>query len=282
MIQLGKYNKLKVVKSLDFGVYLDGDEEFEEILLPKRYVPKGLRVGQDIEVFVYMDSEDRVIATTEQPKAVVGDFAFLKVVSVNDFGAFLDWGLPKDLLIPISEQNRKLKVGDSCVVKVFLHFETNRIAASQKLDKFLNNSPEGYREGEEVSLLILHKMELGYPAVINDTHLGLIFENDVFERLSEGDRKKGFIKEVREDGKINLALTRPGYEKVDGISKDILDQLKAEGGFLDLTDKTSSDVIHSRLKMSKKTFKKAIGTLYKQRLILIEENGIRLNTNDKS
>jgi len=276
MVEVGKYNELVVVKRLDFGVYLDGGEDFDEILLPKRYVPRGLELDQKINVFIYTDSEDRVIATTDKPKAVVGDFAFLKVVSVNSFGAFLDWGLLKDLLLPLGEQKRKLKPGDFCVVKVYLDAQTNRVAASQKLGRYLDKEPPNYKPWQEVSLLIVGKTGLGYSAVINSNHWGLLFDHEIFEPLSEGDERVGFIKRVREDGKIDLSLMKGGYGKVGGIAEDILHQLKAQGGFLGITDKTPPDVIYHQFKMSKKTFKKAIGALYKKKLIVIEAGGIRL------
>jgi len=276
MVQLGQYNDLEVVKRVDFGVYLDGGEEFGEILLPERYVPEGLKPGETVHVFVHTDSEDRVIATTEKPKAVVGDFAFLKVVSVNPFGSFLDWGLMKDLLLPSGEQKGKLEPGDSCVVRVYLDPKSNRVAASQKFDKFLDKTQPNFKSGQEVSLLIVRKTDLGYLALVNKTHLGLLYDNEIFDPLAEGDEKKGFIKRVREDGKIDLTLVKPGYQKVDAISTDILAQLKASGGFLPVTDKTAPDIIYKQFKMSKKTFKKAIGALYKKRLIILRTDGIRL------
>jgi predicted RNA-binding protein (virulence factor B family) len=274
--QLGQYNHLEVVKRVDFGAYLDGGEEFGEVLLPERYVPQGLEAGQLITVFLYTDSEDRVIATTEKPIATVGEFAFLKVVSESPFGVFLDWGLSKDVLLPIREQRRYLKVGESCLVRLFLHTKSNRVAATQKFDKFLEKTSRDFRSSEEVDVIIIGETELGYSAIVNGTHLGLFFESNVFEPLREGDARKAYIKQVREDGKIDLSLTQAGYEKVDSISKEILIKLKAEGGFLAVTDKTPPDVIYYMLKMSKKNFKKAIGALYKQRRITIEENGIRL------
>lgn len=276
MTQLGQYNRLEVLKTVDFGAYLDGGEEFGEILLPQRYVPQGLEVGQLITVFLYTDSEDRMIATTEKPKAVVGEFAFLKVVSESAFGVFLDWGLPKDLLLPIREQTRYLKVGESCLVRLYIHDQSHRIAATQKFNRFLKKTSKEFRSSEEVSVTIIGKTDLGYSAIVNGTHLGLFFEEHVFESLQEGDVRKAYIKQIREDGKIDLSLTQAGYEKVDSLSKSILVKLQEENGFLDLTDNTPPDVIYHRLKMSKKNFKKAIGTLYKQRRIRIEENGIRL------
>jgi len=278
MVELGKHNELAVVKELDFGVYLDGGEDFGEILLPRRYVPRNLEVDQKVKVFIYTDSEDRVIATTENPKARVGDFSFLKVVSVSPFGAFLDWGLSKDLLLPLAEQPRKqtLHPGNFVIVRVYVDTMTHRVAASQKLAKFLDQTPANYEPGQEVSILIMNKSELGYAAIVDSTHRGLLFDEEVFEPLLKGHERKAFIKRVREDGKIDLTLVKPGYEKVDTISEDILNKLKREGGFLKVTDKTSPEVINRELKMSKKNFKKAIGALYKKRLIVIEEDGIRL------
>ncbi len=274
-VQIGKLNHLEIVKEVDFGLYLEGGEEFGEILLPRRYMPKTFAIGDRLSVFLYCDSEDRLIATTEKPLAMVGDFAALKVVSVNSFGAFLDWGLSKDLFLPRGEQTRELKAGSNCVVRVFRD-DTGRIAASTKLDRFLNQTPPNYHPGLAVFLLIVHQTDLGYTAIINKSHLGMLFKDEVFEPLKPGMQKTGFIKKVREDGKIDLSLYKLGYEKVGDILDLVMDQLKAEGGFLPLTDKTSPEVIYKRFGISKKVYKKAIGSLYKQRLVVIEDKGIRL------
>ncbi len=276
MVEIGKYNVLKVVKDLDFGLYLDGGEELGEILLPRRYVPVNCTVDTELEVFIYLDSEDRLIATTEMPNAIVGEFAYLKAVSVGKIGAFLDWGLPKDLLVPFREQKANIEKDRSYVVYIYLDDESRRIAASSKIEKFLDNLPPNYEEGQEVELMIYHQSELGYKAIVNGTHTGMLYDNEVFRRLNKGEKVKGYIKKVREDDKIDLALEKPGYGKVDGIAQSILNVLKNSNGFLDITDKSPAEEISKRLGISKKNFKKAVGSLYKQRLINIENDGIRL------
>lgn len=275
MTQIGKLNTLRVVKEVDFGVYLDGPP-FGEILMPRRYVPKSCKPGDDVEVFIYLDSEDRVIATTEKPFAMVGDFALLKVVGVNAVGAFLDWGLPKDLLVPFREQKQKLEVGKSYVVFIYLDADTNRIVASAKPEKFLDRSPANFEEGQEVDLVILSATDLGHKAMINKTHTGVLYKNEVFQPLEKGQEVKGYVNKIRPDGKVDLILHKPGYEKVDDISTQILNKLKENNGFIALSDKSSAESIYSMFQVSKKSYKKAIGALYRDRLITIEEEGIRL------
>ncbi len=275
MAEIGKYNVLKVVKDLEFGLYLDGGE-LGEILLPRRYVPHNCSVDDELEVFIYLDSEDRLIATTEMPEATVGEFACLEAVSVGKVGAFLDWGLPKDLLVPFREQKANIEKGKHYVVYVYLDDESKRIAASSKIEKYLDNLPPEYEEGQEVSLLIASHSDLGFKAIINNTHSGILYDNEVFRKLKKGDKVKGYIKKVREDDKIDLTLDKPGYAKVEGISKYIYDFLKKHDGYIDITDKSPADEISNRLGISKKNFKKAIGSLYKQRLIYMEEKGIGL------
>ena len=275
MILPGRYNTLKVVKFVDFGVYLDG-AEMGEILLPARYVPESCEVGEDLEVFVYMDSEDRIIATTERPYVQVGEFAMLRVVAVNNIGAFLDWGLMKDLLVPFREQKMNMVAGRSYLVYVYVDPDSQRIAASAKLEKFLDNVIPEYKVGEEVSLIIESESELGYNAIINHLHRGILYHDELPAPLNKGQLLKAYIKKVREDKKIDLSLYRPGYEQVDGISQSILDRLKDAGGFIALTDKSDAALIFERFSISKKVFKKAIGALYKQRQISLEEKGIRL------
>ena len=276
MLKIGNLNTLRIVKEVDFGLYLDGGEEYGEILLPKRYVPENFEIDSDIEVFIYKDSEDRIIATTETPKAMVGDFALMEVVSVNKFGAFLEWGLQKDLLVPFREQRKDMESGYSYVVYVYLDDETKRIAASSKLSKFLDNVPVEYESGEEVDLFIASKTDLGYKAIINGIHWGILYENEVFKPLERGQKLKGYIKKVREDEKIDLYLHKSGYDKVEALSDKIIEMLKEEGGFIDINDKTPSAIIYEVFGESKKTFKKALGGLYKKRLIEIEKSGIKL------
>lgn len=275
MTEIGKYNTLEIVKELDFGLYLDG-KELGEILLPKRYVPVNVSIGDSIEVFIYHDSEDRIIATTEMPNAIVGDFALMQVIAVNQVGAFLDWGLKKDLLVPFREQKKKMEEGNSYVVFVYLDSESKRIVASAKLDKFLDNIPAEFEINQEVDLLIIDKTDLGYKAIINQTHSGMLYENEVFIPLKRGMKVKGFIKNIREDEKIDLYLQKAGFEKVDDFAEIFIKYLSDNKGFTVITDKSPSEKIYDTFGVSKKTFKKSIGALYKKRIISIEENGIKL------
>lgn len=275
MLQIGKLNTLEVVKQVEFGVYLDGDE-YGEILLPNKYVPKNIKTGNMLDVFIYFDSEDRIIATTEKPFAMVGEFAFLKVVSVTSVGAFLDWGLSKDLLVPFREQKQKMKKGKSYIVYVYLDKKSDRIAASSKVNKYFSKYPHAFNTGDEVNLLVYEKTDLGYNCIINGTHPGLLYETEVFQTLKPGQHTKGFIKKLRDDNKIDLCLQKPGYEKIDDIAQKILDILVEQGGTISVGDKSSPELIYELFGMSKKTYKKAIGALFKRRLITIEENGIKL------
>jgi len=229
-----------------------------------------------VDVFIYFDSEDRIIATTEQPLALVGEFAYLKAVAVNSIGAFLDWGLTKDLLVPFREQKQPMEEGKSYVVFIYIDAETNRIAASAKLAQFLNHEPANYMPGDEVDLFIAGESELGYKAVINNRHEGILYKNEVFKTLKKGQRIKGYIRKVREDGKIDLRLLKEGYDKVNELTQSILDILRNHDGFLDVTDKSPAEEIYRIFGMSKKTFKKALGALYKERLILISPGRINL------
>ena len=275
MVEIGKFNTLGVVKAVDFGVYLDG-EALGEILLPRRYVPAGCQPGDSVEVFLYHDSEDRLIATTQRPHAGVGDLALLKAVAVNKFGAFLDWGLPKDLLVPFGEQQQRMKEGRSYLVYIYLDKTSRRIAASSKLKKFLTAQPTDFEKGQPVDLQIAGRTDMGYKAVIDRRAWGVLYHNEVFQKLQQGQRIMGFIKNVRSDGKIDLSLQKPGYEKVLDQSENIMAVIQAHGGFLDVTDKTSAERIYSLFGISKKTFKKAIGALYKAQRISLEKDGIVL------
>lgn len=277
MAAIGRYNSLQITKYTDFGLYLDGGVD-GEILLPKRYIPKGeeLEVGDWLNVFVYLDSEDRLIATTQKPKVQVGGFASLKVVEINRVGLFLDWGLPKDLLLPHSEEKRPLQVGDYCVVYVYLDQRTRRITATARLDRHLDKPPVRYETGQEVDLLVVEKTDMGFKAIINNEHWGLIHNNEVFKFLRGGMRERGFIREVRADGKISLSLQPLGREAASSLSELILAKLRGAGGQLPLSDKSSPEQISSLFGVSKGNFKKAIGGLYKQGLIVIEADRIRL------
>lgn len=277
MVNIGKYNTLKIVKTVDFGVYLDGGDGLE-ILLPTRYVPKEVKIGDDLEVFIYHDNEGRLIATTAKPLAQVGEFQFMEVKSVNKTGTFLEWGLMKDLLVPFKEQKIRMKEGRWYLVYVHVDHITGRIVASAKIDKYLDNIIPEYTFNQEVDLLVADDTEIGYKVIINNTHWGLVYHNEIFQRLEKGDHIKGYIKEVREDEKIDVSLTPLGYQKVEGIAKTILESLKVQGGYIAVHDKSEPDVIYSLFRCSKKAFKQAIGALYKQKLILIEPQGIRLNS----
>ncbi|HPF93922.1 MAG TPA: S1-like domain-containing RNA-binding protein [Tenuifilaceae bacterium] len=275
MVNIGQTNQLQVVKQLDFGCYLDGGEQ-GEILLPRRYVPEDTQIGDTIEVFIYFDSEDRIIATTEQPKLKLGEVAKLKAVSVTSAGAFLDWGLTKDIFVPFKEQKQRMEVGKWYIVALYIDHETNRLAASAKIEKFIDNTPPNYQVGQEVDLLIYSKTDLGYSAIINSEHWGVLYSNEVFQELRVGQSIKGYVKKIRDDEKIDLILQKPGYEKVDEISQSILERLKQSDGYLSLTDKSEPETIYFYLGISKKVFKKVIGSLYKARLISIDDDGIRL------
>ena len=282
MVEIGKYNTLKIVKDLDFGVYLDGGDDLE-ILLPARYVPRNVKPGDEVEVFIYHDNEGRIIATTAKPLAIVGEFQWMECKSVNDMGAFLEWGLMKDLLVPFREQKMPMREGKWYLVYVHLDHVTKRIVASARVDKFLDNIPPVYEFNQEVDLLVADETEIGYKVIINNLHWGLVYHNEIYRRLERGEHLKGYIKEVREDEKIDVSLTRLGYEKVEGIAGIILDALKVQNGFLPVHDKSPAEEIYSLFGCSKKSFKQAIGALYKKKLISIEPAGIRLiETEDTS
>jgi predicted RNA-binding protein (virulence factor B family) len=275
MVEIGKYNKLRIIKILSFGAYLDGGDGLE-ILLPTRYVPQDAKVDDNIEVFIYHDNEGRLIATTAKPLAVAGEFQFMEVKSVNKTGAFLEWGLMKDLLVPFKEQKMPMKEGKWYLVYVHVDHVTKRIVASARIDKYLDNVIPNYTFNQEVDLLVADETEIGYKVIINNTHWGLVYRNEIFQRLEKGDHLKGYIKEVREDEKIDVSLTPLGYQKVEGIANIILESLKAQGGFIAVHDKSDPDLIYSLFRCSKKAFKQAIGSLYKQKLITMEPQGIKL------
>lgn len=275
MIEIGQSHELIAVKQVDFGVYLDA-EDLGEVLLPKRHVPDDLNFGDKIEVFIYLDSEDRPIATTEKPKAKVGQFAYLKVLDITSVGAFLDWGLPKDILVPFAEQHRPMEVGHSYIVFLYIDEKDGRIVASSKIDKFLDDErPHDFKPQQRVDLIIANTTELGYKAIIDHSHWGVLYEDDVFQRLSFGQYKKGFIKRVRPDGKIDLTL-QGGQETRDKYAKIILIYLQKQNGFAPVHDKSNPELISRLFGMSKGSFKKAIGGLYKKRIITIDKDGIRL------
>ena len=272
MIYVGEDNVLKVVRESSFGLFLS-DGEDNDVLLPNKYVPEGTGVGDEVKVFVYHDSENRIVATTLTPKVKLHEFACLEVKEVTKFGAFLDWGLEKDLLVPLKEQVRKMKVGESHVVCLFIDKKTGRLAASSNLNRFFAKSIT-VKDGEKVDLLVVRKSDLGIQAVINNRHLGLLYHNEVFQPVQVGDELAGYIKRIRDDGKIDVSLQRQGYGQVKDSQQVILDKLQENKGFLNLTDKSDPKLIEEQLKMSKKVFKKTIGALYKQKLIKITDDGI--------
>jgi uncharacterized protein len=279
MIQLGQYATLEVVKTTDFGVYLDGGP-FGEVLLPKRYVPEGTEPGHDVDIFLYCDSEDRVIATTEKPFAKVGDIAYLRATDLADHGAFMDWGLMKDLFVPKNEQSEPMEKDKYYFVKVLLDETTDRIYGSSKLPRYLQLQNDGEPSlGEEVKLMAWVQTDLGFKMIINDQYIGLLFRNEVFQSLNMGKILRGYIKTIREDGRMDVTLQKSGYGNyIDDTTDLILNKLKENNGFLPITDSSAPNEIYDILNMSKKTFKKAVGSLYKQRLIGLEKTGIRLLT----
>ena len=276
MAEIGKINHLEVVKELDFGIYLDGGD-LGEILMPKRYVPEGTMPGDHLDAFIYLDSEDRLVATTEKPLAMVEEFALLEVVSVTPVGAFLNWGLPKDLFVPFREQRQPMEEGKKYLIYVYLDTNSKRIAASSKIEQYLDNIPVDYDLDEEVDLIIVNETDLGYNAIIDNSHFGILYKNEVFQPLNPGDRVQGYIKKIRTDGKIDLRLDKVGYEKITSFVDRIIAELQKNNGFMPITDKSSPEDIYKTFKISKKNFKAAIGALYKKRFISLEDNGIRLN-----
>jgi len=276
MIETGRLNKLCVVKQVEFGVYLDGGKA-GEILLPKRYVPSPCRVGDELDVFIYRDSEDRLIATTEKPYAMVGEFALLKVVDVTALGAFLNWGLPKDLLVPFPEQKPRMEAGKSYVVRIYLDEDSDRIVASSRLDDFLyRESDNEFQAGEAVSLLVANKSELGYQVIVENSHWGLLHHSEAARPLRRGQHLDGFIRNIREDGRIDICLHLKAGEKTDDVAQVILSTLRKNGGVIAVGDKSLPDDIFEYFGISKKMYKKAVGALYKKKLIAIETDVIRL------
>ncbi|MCD5991859.1 S1-like domain-containing RNA-binding protein [Pseudomonas quasicaspiana] len=277
MALIGRYNSLQVVKHTNFGLYLDGGAD-GEILLPNRYIPKDIPSEDEdwLNVFIYLDSEDKLLATTEKPKVQVGEFASLKVVEVNSIGVFLDWGLPKDLLLPYSEEKRTLQAGDYCVVHVYLDKHTRRITATARLDRYLDKTPASYSVGQEVDLLVAEATDMGFKAIINNKHWGLIHKNEVFKFMRAGKQEKGYIKEVRSDGNISLSLQPVGEQAASSLNNKILGKLKENNGVLPVSDKSDPQVISNLFGVSKGNFKKAIGALYKQGQIVIHADRIEL------
>ena len=275
MIRLGDYNTLKVVKEVDFGLYLDGGEE-GEILLPTRYVPKGCRPGDDIEVFLYLDQDERLIATTLRPLAKVGDFACLEVAWVNEYGAFLHWGLMKDLFCPFREQKMRMIKGNSYIVYVTIDEDSYRMIATAKVERYLSHERPNYKHGDEVDLLVWQKTDRGFKVIVDNLFQGLVYESQIFKPITTGNRMKGYVDHIRQDGKIDITLQPTGRQNITDFSEQLLQYLKDNGGHCDLGDKSPAELIVDRFKVSKKTYKKAVGDLYRQRLISINDDGITL------
>ncbi|TDB64645.1 CvfB family protein [Arundinibacter roseus] len=275
MLFIGKYNNLTIARRTTVGLFLE-DVQGEEVLLPNRYVTDDMQLDDPITVFVYNDSEDRPVATTEKPYIVRNEFAWLEVKEVNAMGAFLDWGLLKDLFVPFREQPQPMRVGERYVVFLYLDHQTNRLLASAKVNKFLENERLTVAEGDEVNLLVWERTDLGYNVVVNNYHKGLVYHNEIFQKIQVGDRLKGFVKKIREENKLDISLQKVGVERFEPIAEKILELLRKHDGFLPLHDGSSPDEIYAALEMSKKNFKKSIGNLYKKGVITFEETGIRL------
>jgi len=272
-MNIGYYHNLTVDRITQPGAFLtDGNTD---VLLPTKFMPSGIKKGQNLNVFVYRDSEDRIICTTQKPYATVNEFAYLKVKDANNVGAFLEWGIDKDLLVPFKEQKQKLKKGQWVLVYIFLDDKTDRIAATAKVAKHFKDEIL-LTEGDQINLLITDSTDLGVNVVVENAYKGLIYENDLFHDVLEGDRIKGFVKKIRPDGKLDISLRKEGLENLEVGAQIILNELKNSEGFLPLHDKSDPEEIQSMLQMSKKNFKRSIGILYKKKLILIEEKGIRL------
>ena len=274
-IKLGEYNRLTVVKEVDFGLYLDGGDE-GEILLPKRYVPEGAKPGDELDVFIYLDQDERPVATTEHPLCKVGDFACLEVAWVNEYGAFLKWGLMKDLFCPFREQKMRMSIGNSYIVHVHIDEDSYRVMASAKVERYFSEEPPAYRVGQEVDLLVWQKTEMGFKVIIDNKYPGLVYDDQVFRPLRTGNRVKGYISCVRPDGKIDVSLQRNGRRQTLDFAGVLLKYLRENGGRCDLGDKSDAEDIKLRFQVSKKVFKKAVGDLYRKRIIKITDSGIEL------
>ena len=280
MVRIGEYNDLKVIRVVDFGVYLD--DEKEGILLPKRFVPEGLQTGDSLRVFIYHDSEDRMIATTLEPKGVVGDIVKLRAVDVTQQGAFLDWGLMKDIFVPKSQQLLRMIPGGEYLVKIYIDERTGRVAATEKIDQFLSNDTLSVKEMDIVQLVIYRRTDIGYLVIINNKHTGVLHFNEVFRVIETGDKLEGFIKKIGPENKIDVVAGRPGYQRVEDETGKIMRLLKENNGYLPYHDKSDPDDIYSFFSMSKKTFKMTTGNLFKQRKIIFTKTGIKLaDENDK-
>ena len=275
MIKIGEYNTLEILRDTEPGLFL-GDEDGNDILLPNKYVPEQFEIGDDLEVFVYLDHEERPVATTLEPHIMPEEFALLRCNYTNEFGAFLDWNLEKDLFCPFKEQAFKMRKGDWYLVFCYMDQETDRLVASSKTNSFLSNKELTVNQFDEVDLIVSHPSDIGMNVIVNELHSGLIYKDDIYKEISVGDRLKGIVKKVREDNKLDISLSQIGYRNIEPNAQLILEELEDNSGFLPLTDKSAPEDIKEMLQMSKKAFKKAVGSLYKQRVIEIKEDGIHL------
>jgi predicted RNA-binding protein (virulence factor B family) len=273
-IKVGEYNTLRVARAFDFGMYLGEDKDV--VLLPKRFIPHGVEVGDMLKVFVYHDSENRLIATTQQPIGIIGDIVSLQVVSVTNQGAFMDWGLMKDLFVPKSKQLMGMRVGGNYIVKIYLDEQTGRVAATEKIEPFLSNEFLTVKEQEPVDLLVYRRTDIGYTVIINNQHTGVLHFNDIFQEIQVGDRLKGYVKNIREENKIDIGVGKMGYQRVEDEAGKVLRLLRENDGYLPYNDKSDPEDIYSFFGMSKKTFKMTTGNLYKGRKIIFTQTGIKL------
>ena len=276
MLKIGQYNTLTITRFTDHGAYLDAGKELGDILLPKQYVKPEMRPGTEVEVIVYLDQQDRLVATTEQALACVGDFAHLRVAWVNEYGAFLDWGLMKDLFVPFREQKMKMQKGHRYVIHAHVDEDSYRIMASAKVERYLSKEMPSYQPGEEVEVMVWQRTDLGYKVIVDNKFGGLVYQKEIFKALEPGMKMSAYIRQVREDGKIDLTLQKDGLQKVGDFAEVLLQYIKDQGGHTSLNDKSAAEDIYDTFAVSKKTFKKAVGDLYKKRLIILVEDGIRL------
>lgn len=273
---IGKMNKLRAVRKTDNGIYLDGSE-LGEILLPQSTVDREIEIDEEVDVFIYHDHLSRLTASLRKPKVTVGQYAYLRTSSVTDIGAFMDWGLQKDLFVPFSEQNIKFEDSGSYLIYVYIDEMTGRIAGTSKVNKYLKSRSGDYKAGQEVFVLICNRTEIGYNVIIDDKCWGVIHNTDILGEMHTSIKTKGYITNVREDQKLDVSLSRPGYKKVIELTDIIIEKIKDNGGVINLTDKSPSEDIYEQFQVSKKTFKKSLGALYKQRIIVIEDDSIKLN-----
>ena len=275
MAEIGKMNKIKAVRSSENGMYLDGGE-LGEILLPNSSITEKLIIDEEIEVFIYHDHKQRLTATTVRPKGIVGEYVYLKTISVTGIGAFMDWGLQKDLFIPFAEQKETFEQGNSYLIYIYIDKVTGRMVGTAKVNKYLTNEPDGFIKGEEVEVLVCNKTDIGYNVIINDLCWGLIHSADITTDLRTNERMTGYIKNIKDDFKIDISFQQPSLKKVYELTDIIIDKIRENGGSLEITDKSSPDDIYSMFKVSKKVYKKSLGALYKQRIIVFEDNCVKL------